>query len=124
MAARILIVDDEEQIRRVLRRKLEQCGYEVDEASDGNVAIRKASEQHYDLVIADIIMPERDGLEVIMHLRRHQADVKVIAVSAPSNHLYLDSAKAFGASRTFSKPFELAEIERAVHEILEGSSEG
>ncbi len=118
MTGGVLIVDDEPHVRHVLRQKMEQCGCDVDEAADGREAIRKLGERVFDLVIADIVMPEQDGLEVIMFLRKTQPNVKVIAISAPGNELFLTSAKGLGASRVFPKPFELAEIANAAEELL------
>ena len=116
--AQILVVDDEEQIRDVLCRTMEHFGYTVDVAAHGEEAIRKLSEHPYDLVISDILMPEKDGLEVIMFLKKQQPDVKVIAISAPGNELYLDTARGLGAARVFSKPFRIHELAGAVKELL------
>ena len=118
MSRRILVVDDEPQIRDVLRRKLETCGYEVAEAQNGHEAIRRLDAESFDVVVSDIMMPERDGLEVIMHLRKAQSRVKVIAISAPGNELFLDSARALGAARSLEKPFSLDDLARAVEEVL------
>jgi len=118
MKRRILVVDDEEQIRDVLRRKLEQCGYHVAEAANGQEAIDRLQEDQYDLVLADILMPEKDGLEVIMFLQREQPLVKCIAISAPSNRVFLQSAELLGATRVIEKPFELKEVEAIVKELL------
>jgi CheY-like chemotaxis protein len=83
MSGFVLIVDDEEQVRDVLRRKMEQCGFTVSEAHNGKQAIDRLGTEEVDLVISDIMMPERDGLEVIMHLKKTKPEVKVIAISAP-----------------------------------------
>lgn len=118
MKPRILIVDDESQIRHLLRTCMEQRGYETHEAADGRQAIAKLAADAFDLVIADIVMPEQDGLEVIMYLRKQQPNVKIIAISAVGNELFLQSARGLGASYVFTKPFELADIEHAVEELL------
>ncbi len=118
MTHRVLVVDDESPIRSLLRQKMEQCGYDVSDAKDGRDAISQLRQNTFDLVIADIVMPEQDGLEVIMFLKKEQPHVKVIAVSAPGNELYLTSAKGLGAARVFSKPFELADIAGAAEELL------
>ncbi len=97
---------------------MEQEGYEVVEASDGRRAIRCLDESEFDLVIADIIMPEQDGLEVIMFLRREQPNVKVIAVTGLGNGLYLSCAEKLGANRVFSKPFAIADLAAAAGELL------
>jgi len=103
---------------------MEHCGYDVEEAADGREAIRRLGENAFDLVIADVIMPERDGLAVIMFLRKEQPHVKVIAVSAPGNKLFLTSAKGLGAAPVFTKPFELADIAGAAEELLLQSHPG
>jgi CheY-like chemotaxis protein len=118
MSACILVVDDEQQVRDVVRRKMEQSGYSVGEATNGDEAIRKLAGSRFDLVIADILMPERDGLEVIMYLREHQPEVKIIAISAPGNEVFLKSAAALGAARTFSKPFSMDALAAAVCELV------
>jgi CheY-like chemotaxis protein len=118
MPHNILIVDDEAPVRDVLKHKLEQCGYDVCEAADGNEAIRALESVSFDLVITDIIMPEKDGIETICFLRAKQPDVKVIAISAPSNQLFLESAYGLGAARVFNKPLKLAELAQAVEELL------
>ncbi len=118
MGASILVVDDDDQIRAVLKRKLEQCHYDVCEAADGKAAIRALEAAPFDLVITDIIMPDTDGIETVRFLRKHQPQVKVIAISAPSNELYLESAAGLGASRTFQKPLKLAELAQAVETLL------
>jgi CheY-like chemotaxis protein len=118
MARSILIVDDEAAVRHVLKRKLEQCGYDVCEAADGNEAIRALEAEPFDLVITDIIMPEKDGIETICFLRAKQPQVKVIAISAPSNQLFLESAEGLGAERIFTKPLKLADLAQAVGQLL------
>ena len=119
--ARILIVDDEVQIRILIRQILEKQGYEVDEAEDGKIALRKFKENPFDLVIMDLIMPEKEGIETIMELKREYKDAKIIAISGggrigPEN--YLKSAGRLGASYTFTKPIENEELLKAVKELL------
>ena len=118
MKRHILVVDDDHQIRDVLRRKLERGGYDVSEASNGQEAIEMLEANDYDLVIADILMPEKDGLEVVMYLQRERPMTKSIVISAPSNRVFLQSAELLGATRVVEKPFELDEIESAVQELL------
>jgi DNA-binding NtrC family response regulator len=116
--ARVLIVDDDDQVRDVLRRKMELAGYDVTIAADGNEAIRRLKNDAFDVVVSDIMMPERDGLEVIMYVRKERPSVKVIAISAPSNHLFLDSARALGACASLEKPFPLDDLVRTVERAL------
>ena len=91
--------------------------YGVDEAAHGQEAIRKRSESAFDLVIATIVMPERDGLEVIMFLKKEQPRVKMIALSAPGNEWFFPSARALGAARVFPRPFALADIANTVEKL-------
>jgi len=116
---RILIIDDEESIRNVLCSLLEDAGYEVMEAENGRVGIQQCRRTPVDLVITDIIMPEREGLETIRELRRLYPGMKIFAMTGARISKQLDVlniAATFGAVRTFDKPFELVEILRAVQE--------
>lgn len=114
----ILVVDDEPQVRELLSVKMQQRGYRVGEAANGQEAIDKLAEGGFELVISDIMMPERDGLEVIMYLKRQHPTVKISAISAPGNEVFPKSAKALGASRIFLKPFSLEEIATAVDDLM------
>jgi len=119
--ARIIIVDDDVQIRDMLRQMLERAGYEVVEAPNGKVALRLCREKPADLVITDLIMPEMEGVETIMKLRHDFPDVKIIAISGGGRaglEEYLYSAEKLGALRTFTKPFNRKEIIAAVNELL------
>ena len=120
--ARILVIDDDVQIQAMLRQMLEREGYEVVDAPDGKVGMKLYREQKPDLVITDLIMPEKEGIETIMELQREFPDVKIIAISgggviAAENYLCL--AKGLGALRTFAKPFERNEILEAVGQLLD-----
>lgn len=118
MKPRILVVDDEPQIRSMLRDSLTRSGFDVSEASDGKEAIEKLRKNSFEVVIADILMPEKDGLEVIMYLQRESPLTKCVAISSPSNRVFLQSAQLLGATRVVEKPFTAAEIEAAVREVL------
>lgn len=118
MGASILVVDDDEQIRHVLRRKLEQCEYDVCEAANGREAIRALETAPFDLVLTDIVMPDTDGIETLRYVRKHLPHVKVVAISAPNNELYLESAAGLGAARTFQEPLKLAELAEAIDDLL------
>ncbi len=114
----ILIVDDQPVVRDVLRRMLEGSGYQVIAAANGREAIRKLGEDEYHLVISDILMPELDGLELIVHLRKQKPDIKIIAISGASNQRYLDWARRLGASRIIEKPFTTRTVTETVSELL------
>jgi CheY-like chemotaxis protein len=118
-AVRILLIDDNDTFRSIARRMLVNAGYEVHEAANGETALAAYRQQRFDLVITDIVMPDMEGLEAIMKLRRQNPDVKIIAMSgADSAGAYLDSAKIFGARRMLSKPFTQGELLTAVSEVL------
>ncbi len=119
--ARILVVDDDESIRMMLRLILEGEGYEVTEADDGDKAIKAYRQEQCDLIITDIVMPEKEGLQMIMELKKDFPDVKIIVMSgggrvAPTS--YLNLAQKLGANRAFSKPFERKKLVDAVKELI------
>lgn len=115
-----LVVDDEESVRHMLRRLLEGADFRVCEASNGNEALRVLDEGMVDLIIIDIIMPEMDGIETILEVRRRSPDLPIIAISGDShvpNIDYLESARKLGANYTLRKPFSVAEILSIIDEI-------
>jgi len=119
--ARILVVDDEEPIRLMLRQVLAMEGHDVIDARHGVEALRLHRATPAELVITDIVMPEKDGLEVIMALRREFPLVKVIATSGGGRfHLMesLEMAGLMGAVAMIPKPFEPEEMLEAVRRAL------
>lgn len=88
---RILVIDDEPQVRAMLRQMLEREGYEVVEAEEGEEGMRRYREQPVDLVITDILMPQKEGIETIRALRRTNPGVKIIAISGGGRMSKLDS---------------------------------
>ena len=118
--ARILVIDDEREARIPLRHILQAAGHEVEEASDGLLGLELYRRQPVDLVITDLMMPGKSGLEVIEELREEDPDAKVIAITAYVEEALLE-AEALGADRTLLKAVPLQEILKAVEEVLEGS---
>jgi len=119
--ALILIIDDETKIREVLRQILERAGYEVMEASDGREGINLYRERQADLIITDIVMPKKDGLETITDLRIEFPGSKIIAISGGGRldpKPYLELAEGFGADRLLTKPFGHEELLEAVQDLL------
>jgi len=117
---RILIVDDDDQFRTMLRRVLEKEGYQVFEASDGRQGLSSFRNLRTDLVITDIIMPEKEGVETIAALRKEFPSVKIIAVSgggrnAPGDYLML--ANKLGAKVTMEKPLDRATLLQEVRQL-------
>jgi len=117
----ILIIDDDNQLRGMLRQTLELAGYDVLDAPNGKEGIKLYRQDPADLVITDLIMPEKEGIETIMDLKRDFSDVKIIAISGGGRidaEEYLHMAEKLGAQRTLTKPFELKELLEAVRELL------
>jgi DNA-binding NtrC family response regulator len=120
--ARILVIDDDAQTLRTIRRVLERARHEVVEARNGKVGISLYREKPANLVISDIIMPEVDGVATITILRQDYPDVKIIAISGGGrigSDAYLHVADNLGVLRTLPKPFGKSELLEVVREVLE-----
>ena len=118
---RVLVIDDEPQIRSLLRLILERDGFEVEEASDGMEGIKIYRQNPVDLIISDLIMPNKDGIGMIIELKNEFPDVKIIAMSGGGLNKpegYLEGAKKLGAQRTLTKPIDRDELLRAVKDML------
>jgi len=121
--ARILVVDDDHDICEVLAMGLTHAGHEVRVAADGASALRHVRAEPFDLIITDIFMPGKEGIETIMEIRRDFPAVKVVAMSGggrTGDLHYLRDAVALGAVRTLRKPFGRAELLDAVRAALGG----
>jgi CheY-like chemotaxis protein len=111
--ANILVVDDEAIARFSIRDTLESAGHSVVEAADGKDAIERLTTDPFDLVITDIIMPKREGLEIIIEMKRDYPELKIIAISGggrTKNLDFLELAEKFGADRVIAKPSSKAEL--------------
>lgn len=118
--ASILIVDDEAPVRALLRRILEEDGHQVRDAANGEICLALYREAPADLVITDILMPERDGMEVTLALTQEFLDARVIAMTgAAEGQALLNVAKLFGARQVIQKPFTVEQIRRLVRITLE-----
>jgi DNA-binding response OmpR family regulator len=124
--ARILVIDDEEAIRSLVNRGLSNAGHEVVEASDGVEGTRLFEESHFDLVITDLIMPEKEGIETILDLRERYPEVKILVISgglsfggrAVDREGPLTDAKALGADACMAKPFGMQALVEMVGELV------
>jgi CheY-like chemotaxis protein len=119
--ARVLVVDDEEDVRTMLRDILQQVGYAVVEAGSGLEAVQRYRAAPTDVVILDLLMPGQTGLGAIQELRRHDPAVKIIAISGggPSGAIdLLPLAESYGARRTLHKPFPMEALIGAVAAVL------
>jgi CheY-like chemotaxis protein len=120
--ASILLVDDDDLFLAMLSAVLTRAGHQVRVAFDGQRALKLYSSQPTDLVITDLVMPEKEGLELIGELRRLNPHAKIIAVSGAGPNVlkdYLKVAKVLGAKRVLGKPFSESEILNAVSEVLQ-----
>jgi DNA-binding NtrC family response regulator len=118
---RILVIDDDEEIREMLRATLEAAGYDVEVASDGRRGLETQRARPADLVITDIFMPEKEGIETIIELRQEFPSVRIIAMSgggALRTLDYLPAAEQFGAITTFRKPFDPEAMLATVRRVL------
>ena len=118
---RILLIEDDELVRTMLRKTLERAGYEVAEAPDGRKGIALQNEKPADLIITDILMPDQEGLETIIEVTRTFPKMKMIAISGGGrvdSEYYLRMAKQFGAIQTFTKPIDREKLLAAVQELL------
>ena len=118
--ASILVIDDEELTRSFLRTTLERGGYQVVEASTAQEGIRQYHESSIDLVITDILMPDKDGIGLIIELKREFPDVKIIAITGGGRDLnFLDAAKLLGAHQCLTKPFSREKLLEVIQSSLE-----
>jgi len=118
----ILIVEDDNDLRTMLKVSLDRQRYTVLEAENGKEALSHFKPEVTDLVITDLIMPEEDGLKVIMRMRELKPSIKIIAISGggkagPGN--YLNLAKALGADAIYSKPFSVNDMIIKIEELLD-----
>jgi CheY-like chemotaxis protein len=119
--AKILVIDDEEGVRRVIGKILVRVGHDVLEAPDGKVALSLLKEEAADLVICDLFMPEMDGVEVLRQLRRDYPNLRVVAISGGAYQgrvQLLDVAKALGAVAVLGKPFQPHQLLELVNDLL------
>lgn len=115
--ARILVVDDESTVRRVVRRMLETCGHSIEEATDGQEALESCIREAFDLVITDIQMPRLDGFGLIRELKRRSGDTRIFALTGEGPEALIEAREA-GASYGFAKPFKVDKVLAAVQETL------
>jgi len=118
---RIMIVDDDPGIRRALHILLSRAGFNVTQARDGVEALRMWRDRGGDLVITDLHMPEKNGIEMIVELLSHTPGIRIIAMSGGGQTKRLDllgNATLLGAVFTIEKPFTLSEMMTMVHRAL------
>lgn len=118
---RILVVDDDPQVRSLLGAILEREGYEVSTVGDGQEAVTAYESDPFDLVITDLVMPEKEGIETFNELRTFDPDVKVVAISGGGRigaQDYLAWARCCGVTHTFAKPIDRLALLNVVEELV------
>ena len=118
---KILLTDDEEMVRYALCKYLRGQGYDVTEATNGKEALDKLGKGHFDLLVTDIIMPEVEGMGVIMEIIGSDNKIPIIAMSGGGRigkQEYLSSAKSLGADMTMEKPLDIDELGRNVESLI------
>ncbi|APF19228.1 response regulator [Calditrichota bacterium LG25] len=118
---KILVVDDDDLIRDLLFEILEDKGYKVFEAENGNRAIQLLKTERFDLIITDIIMPDKEGIETIIDIKKRLPHAKIIAMSGGGQldaTSYLSVAKKLGVQHTISKPFDPGKLIALIEDLL------
>jgi CheY-like chemotaxis protein len=117
--ATVLVIDDEPEVRDLLKRMLESAGHQVSLAPNGEEGVRAFKAHGADLVITDLYMPGQEGFETIVELRRRFFDLPIIAISGkPEAGPMLAIAKHLGAVLVLQKPFSAEQLLRAVAQVL------
>ncbi len=123
MMVRILVIDDDAAVRELICQILEGEGYAVQQAADGNEGLRLFRQNPHDLIITDMIMPGKDGVEVMMEMKELLPDVRILAISGGGRgmdaNFNLEFAIDFGALRTLAKPFSRREMVDSVKALLQ-----
>lgn len=121
----ILVIDDDSTIQMLFKQFLTQQGYRVLQAENGKLGMQILHDEQPDLIITDILMPEMDGLEILMAIRKTNNTVPIIAISGGMRLVHIDflrQAKLFGARYAFEKPVSLEVLNKAVQQALEEKS--
>lgn len=117
----ILIIDDDDLFRTLLVDMLSFEGYQTLEAKDGNIGVELFKQKKPDLVITDILMPEKEGMQTIREIRKESAEANIIALSGATTRQdgvsYLQLAQDLGAKRAFAKPFKTEEFLGAIADL-------
>ena len=124
--ARILLIDDDDAVRSMLQKMLTISGHTVTVASNGKEGMALAPETNADLLITDLVMPEMEGYEVLMALRKKHRKLKIIAISGGGRFSaddYLKTAKFLGADRILAKPFSHEELITTINELMAESGD-
>lgn len=117
----ILVIDDDDMVCSFVRTALEMSGYAVSVASNGYEAMVIFRKTKLDGIITDLLMPERDGIETILEIRRHEPEIPIVAISGGFNSMssvYLKTAEHLGADAVLSKPFSVEQLITALESSM------
>ena len=125
--ARILVIEDDDSIRKLIEKFMTIDGHEVETAENGAVGLKMIGSRQYDLLITDIVMPEQDGIGVLMELRAQSSKLKTIVITGGSLKLQVDdlmlTAKAMKADKVLKKPLDFEKLSSVVTELLKPAEE-
>ena len=121
MPKRILLVDDEPLILKGLKYSLEQDGYQTDSAMDGEEALTKFFDGHYDLILLDVMLPGVDGIEVCQRIRE-RSNVPIIMLTAKGEDMDKILGLEYGADDYMTKPFNILEVKARIKSIFRRAS--
>jgi CheY-like chemotaxis protein len=119
--SRILLVDDDDAIRELLELVLQRKGLQVVKACDGREALSLYKKQEFDLVVTDLIMPDKEGIETILEIRAMKRPIRILAISGGGRvdqSMHLNLARSVGADRVLAKPFLPKDFLEVVEELL------
>lgn len=118
---RVLLIDDDDVLRGVIKLSLTAFGFQVTEASDGRAGVNLAKTTPFDVVVTDLIMPGQEGIETIGILRRDLPHLPVIAMSGglANSPLYLEIAGKVGALKVLEKPFQMTDLREAILQVAQ-----
>jgi CheY-like chemotaxis protein len=119
--SKILVIDDDELVRLTLTRLLQKVGYDVLQAKNGVAGIEIYKQSRPDIVLTDMLMPDKEGLETISELKRLNPDAKIIAMSGggqSQNMTFLQLARKVGAGQTINKPVKPVELFEAIKQLV------
>lgn len=125
--SRVLVIDDDPLIRQTIRFALEDAGFNVDEAESGVDGCIAVAEGSFDLVITDILMPNKDGIETIIEVKRTRPALRILAMSGGGKidgREFLSLASRLGVNDTISKPFQLSALISKVQQLCAHGGEG
>jgi len=117
--ANVLVIEDDNAVRMSLRSALQSMGHTVDAAANGFDGVVKFDQGVFDLVITDLVMPEKDGVETILELRLKAPDLKIVAISGGGQHLdFMESTQQIGADCALVKPFSINDLRDCLRRVL------